>query len=124
MFLISVANILLHLFDYLHAQKPELEEVFLKSDNAACYHCSNLLGFLQQNNGAFPIHVRQYNFSEPQSGKDLCDSKTGSCRLHMLKFSNEGNDILSPHDMKSALESHGGVKGTQVCVVTVPPESE
>ncbi|KAK3095239.1 hypothetical protein FSP39_012015 [Pinctada imbricata] len=120
----SVANILLHLFDHLSVSKPELKEVFLKSDNAACYHCSNLLGFLQQNNSMFPIQVKQYNFSEPQSGKDLCDSKTGSCRLHMLKHTNEGNNILSPQDMKMALESHGGVKGTQASVVTVPNETE
>ena len=64
----SIANILLHLFDHLQTSKPELKEVFLKSDNAACYHCSNLLGFIHQNKSAFPIRELQYNFSDPQSG--------------------------------------------------------
>ncbi|CAC5425036.1 unnamed protein product [Mytilus coruscus] len=120
----SIANILVHLLHEFKSEKPLLEELFLKSDNAACYHCTNLISFIQQCNKDFPIKIKQYNFSEAQAGKDLCDSKTGSCRLHIFKYANEGHDILNSNDMKTALESHGGVKGTQTCIVSVNQEVE
>ncbi|CAG2244450.1 unnamed protein product [Mytilus edulis] len=120
----SVANIILHLLTNIKSTRPTLKEVFLKSDNAACYHCTNLLAFIQQNNGQFPIKVAEYNFSEAQSGKDLCDSKTGSCRMHIYKYANEGHDVLNPRSMKLALDSYGGVKGTQSCIVTVNADDE
>ena len=42
----SVANILTNLLVQLKESKPELEYAFLKSDNAACYHCTNLISFI------------------------------------------------------------------------------
>lgn len=103
---------------------PSLEEIYLKSDNAACYHCVNLLAFIRLNNSSFPIKVREYNFSEAQSGKDLCDSKTGSCRRHIFRYANEGHDVLNTADMKTALESYGGVKGTDASVIAIDQVAE
>jgi len=119
-----VANILLHLLHHLKDVKPEIEAVYLKSDNAACYHCTNILSFIQLNNRDFPIYAKEYNFSEAQTGKDICDSKTGSSRLHMYKFANEGHNVVSTSDMKKTLESYGGVRGTQVCIIYVDQEDE
>lgn len=120
----SVANILVHLLHTLKREKPFLDHLFLKSDNAACYHCTSLITFIQQNNANFPIRVAEYNFSEAQSGKDLCDSKTGCCRLHILKHADEGHDIMNCINMKTALESHGGVKGTKACIVSIDQQME
>ncbi|CAC5387358.1 unnamed protein product [Mytilus coruscus] len=61
--------------------------------------------FIQQNNSTFPIRIKEYNFSEAQSGKDLCDSKTGSSRLHIYRYANEGHNVLNAGDMKKALEA-------------------
>jgi hypothetical protein len=69
-----------------------------------------------------PLSIKQYNFSEAQSGKDLCDSRTGTCRLHMLNFVNEGNDITNAAQMKLALESHGGIRNTYISVVDLVEE--
>ena len=120
----SVANILTNLLVQLKESKPELEYAFLKSDNAACYHCTNLISFIQINNAKFPIHVLEYNFSEAQSGKDLCDSKTGSARLQVYKYANEGHNVINPRDLKTALDSHGGLKGLQVCVASIDQSLE
>ena len=97
---------------------------FLKSDNAACYHCTNLLSFIQINNNQFPIRILEFNFSEAQSGKDLCDSKTGSARLQAYKYANEGHNIINPKDLKTALDSHGGMKGLQVCIASIDQSLE
>ena len=65
----------------------------------------------------------EYNFCEMQSGKDLCDSRTGTCRMHILKHANEGNDIQNANQLKTALESHGGVKNTFITLVDVDVQS-
>lgn len=71
-----------------------------------------------------PLSIKEYNFSEAQSGKYLCDSRTGTCRLHMLNYVNEGNDILNAIQMKSALESHGGIRNTYISVVDLLAEPQ
>ncbi|CAC5398078.1 unnamed protein product [Mytilus coruscus] len=120
----SIANILLHLLEQLKCKNQSLEEIYLKSDNAACYHCVNLLSLIQLNNSTFPIRIKEYNFSEAQSEKDLCESKTGSSRLHIYRYANEGHNVLNAGDIKKAVESYGGVKGTNVCVVSIDQASD
>lgn len=120
----TVANVLIHLLQTLKNEKPFLDKLFLKSDNASSYHCTSLITFIQQNNKDLPIRIAEYNFSEAQAGKDLCDSKTGCSRLHIFKYADEGHDILNCTDIKTALESHGGVKGTRACIVSVDQQME
>ncbi|XP_062609789.1 uncharacterized protein LOC134271605 [Saccostrea cucullata] len=100
----SVAHIIMHLLPTLSEQFPNLQEIFLKTDNAGCHHCTPLISFVSQNYCHFPITIKEFNFSEAQSGKDLCDSKTGSCRMHVARYLDEGNDVLSASDLKRALE--------------------
>lgn len=85
------------------------------------YHLDN---FHSTNNKDLPIRIAEYNFSEAQAGKDLCDSKTGCSRLHIFKYADEGHDILNCTEIKTALESHGGVKGTRACIVSVDQQME
>lgn len=109
----------------LKKQNPMLTCAFLKSDNAGCYHCGSLLAFIQaQNLKGAPIQIKQNNFSEAQSGKDLCDSKTSHSKLHILRYADEGHDVTSPFDMKQALESYGGLRGTFTSVVSVDKHLE
>lgn len=120
----TVANVLIHLLQTLKNEKPFLDKLLLKSDNAACYHCTSLITFILQNNKDLPIRIAEYNFSEAQAGKDLCNSKTGCSRLHIFKYAYGGHDILNCTDIKTALESHGGVKGTRACIVSVDQQME
>ncbi|CAC5423772.1 unnamed protein product [Mytilus coruscus] len=121
----TVANILSDVMVALKKQNPMLTCAFLKSDNAGCYHCGSLLAFIQaQNLKGAPIQIKQYNFSEAQSGKDLCDSKTSHSKLHILRYADEGHDVTSPFDMKQALESYGGLRGTFTSVVSVDKHME
>ncbi|VDI78538.1 Hypothetical predicted protein, partial [Mytilus galloprovincialis] len=103
----SVAHILTDLLNQLSV-RTTVNEVFLKSDNAGCYHCAPLLSFIQHLNSYSPIKVLQYNFSEAQSGKDICDAKTAHCKMHMIRYSGEGHDIVTPQDMRAALHANGG----------------
>ena len=49
------------------------------------------------------VTIRRYDFSDPQSGKDICDRRIATMKSHMRRYLNEGNDINSASDMKRAL---------------------
>ncbi|CAG2188666.1 unnamed protein product [Mytilus edulis] len=111
-----VSQIFSSAFEILKSINPHLKHAYIRSDNAGCYHALPLMGYLWKFRNELSLDVKQYDFSEAQSGKDLCDSRTGTCRLHMLNYINEGNDITNGKQMKKALESHGGIKNMYISV--------
>ncbi|XP_071144033.1 uncharacterized protein [Mytilus edulis] len=119
-----VSQIFSSAFKILKSINPHLKHAYIRSDNAGCYHALPLMGYLWKFRNELSLDVKQYDFSEAQSGKDLCDSRTGTCRLHMLNYINEGNDITNGKQMKEALESHGGIKNTYISVVNVSCETQ
>ncbi|KAK3730136.1 hypothetical protein QZH41_015846, partial [Actinostola sp. cb2023] len=96
---------------------PNLKSAFLRSDNAGCYHTAFLLLSLPGLGKRGRIKILRYDFSDPQAGKDICDRRIATVKSHMRRYINEGNDILSDEDMKTAIESYGGVKGCYAAVV-------
>ncbi|KAI8490451.1 hypothetical protein Bbelb_317190 [Branchiostoma belcheri] len=100
----------------IKAENPTLCKVFLRSDNAGCYHCAPLLLSMPAISQKTGISVLRYDFSDPQAGKHICDRKIASMKTHIRRFVNERHDVVTAEDMKQALESHGGVKGCRVAV--------
>ncbi|KAK3737607.1 hypothetical protein QZH41_001578 [Actinostola sp. cb2023] len=120
----AVASIIEHLLKTIKKESPQMTKVYFRSDNAGCYHSGQLLlslSFIGQRTGITPV---RYDFSDPQSGKDICDRKTASMKAHMRRWVNEKHDVISAEDMKTALESHGGVKGSRVAVVQIDSSIE
>lgn len=70
------------------------------------------------------MKVLRYDFSEPLSGKDICDRKTAPMKAYIRRWVNEKHDVITAEDMKTALESHGGEKGVGAAVVEVDPTIE
>ncbi len=101
----SVATILEHLFQTIKQEKPELERVFLRSDNAGCYHNAPLFLSLPGIAKRSKIQISRYDFSEAQAGKDVCDRKIAPMKAHIRRYLNEGNDVTTGHEMKVALDS-------------------
>ena len=60
----------------------------------------------------------QYDFSEPQYGKDVCDRILCPMKSAIRRYCCEGNDVLSAKDMRTAL-SERPVRGTIACVCLV-----
>ena len=54
----------------------------------------------------------------------FCDRKTAPMKSHIIRWVNEKNDVLTALDMKTALESHGGLKGCRFAVVKIDPVAE
>jgi hypothetical protein len=44
------------------------------------------------------ITVARYDFSGPQSGKDICDRKIAPMKAHIRRFVNENHDVVSAED--------------------------
>lgn len=120
----SVASIIEHVLSMIKNQSPNITNAYLKSDNAGCYHNSQLLLELPDIGRRTGISVQRYDFSDPQSGKDICDRKISPMKGHIRRFVNEKNDVVSAEDMKQALESHGGVKGCKFVVAEVDMPSK
>ena len=114
----AVASICEHV---LHTMKerPQIKKVFLKSDNAGCYHKGAYLVSLRDIGVRVGIDIEWCDFSETQSGKGICDRKIASMKSHVRIYVNKKHDVVFAEDLKAALESSGGIKGCQVSVVEV-----
>ena len=60
--------------------------------------------------------IKQYDFSEPQSRKDVCDRKIAPMKAQITCYINEKHNMLSASDMKQVIETHGGVQEVRVTV--------
>ena len=101
-----------------------MNEAFLRSDNAGCYHCAFLLLSLPSLGQRIGVRIARYDFSEAQAGKDICDRRAAALKSHIRRYINEGNDVKTASDMKAAIDSHGGVKGCYSAVCKVDEMSQ
>ena len=97
---------------------PQTTQVSLRSDEAGCYHNNFLLAVVTDAGKRFGLTVTQYDFSEPQYGKDVCDRILCPMKSAIRRYYCEGNDVLSAKDMRTTL-SERPVRGTIACVCLV-----
>ena len=120
----SVASIVEHVLCVIKMEDPSITKFFLRSDNAGCYHNTELLFSLKAMGERHGVEFKRYDFSDPQSGKDVCDRRIASMKTHMLRWVNEGHDITAAEEMKIALESHEGVRGCRFAVVEIDKSTQ
>ena len=65
----------------------------LRSNNAGCYHCSALLSTINSTSRGSGIIVLLYDFSDPQSGKDLSSHANSAFHIMLLKIMESAKDI-------------------------------
>ena len=95
---------------------PDLSTVYMKQDNAGCYHSAfGMIAIYQiaKNHG---VKLARLDFSEPQCGKGACDRKAATIKSHINRYLHSGHDVETPDQMKYAIESSGGVPGVRVAV--------
>ncbi|XP_062579728.1 uncharacterized protein LOC134241721 [Saccostrea cucullata] len=114
----TVASIIEHLFSEIKSRHPTITSAYLRSDNAGCYHCGPLVASIPGISERTGIRVCRIDFSEAQSGKDICD-RTAPLKFHAKHYGNEGHNIANAVELKEALESYGGVQNTRVYVAEV-----
>ena len=57
------------------------------------------------------IEVIRYDFSDPQSGKDLCDRKIAPCKQPLRHYVAENHNLESAKDIKKGSEFPPGIAG-------------
>ena len=119
----TVALIIEHLLMHLKAKHPSLESVYFRSDEAGCYHNNLLVAEVRDIGERFGIIIKNYDFSKPQSGEDICHRILCPLKASIHKHCSEGHDILTASDMKEALKQHP-VSGTSASVNVVDKSRE
>lgn len=115
----TVVLIMEHVLRTLKEQHPEITSAYFRQDNAGCYHSSCSILSARVLSTRSGIQVRQIDFSDPQGGKGSCDRKAAQVKAHVKSYVNEGNSVTTPSELKTAIESRGGISGVRVAVVEV-----
>ena len=111
----AVASIVEDLLLHIKSENPKVRNVYLRSDEAGCYHNNLLIAALKDIGDRVGMQIKRYDFSEPQQGKDICDRIICPLKLAIRTYCNEGNDVLNALQMQTALKQHP-VKGTMSSV--------
>jgi hypothetical protein len=107
----AVASIIEDLLNKMKTDMPNIKNVRIRSDEAGCYHNSELIAAISDIGDRVGVSVKSYDFSEPQQGKDICDRIICPLKSSIRRYCEEGNDVLSAKDMHTALINRQ-VKGT------------
>ena len=113
----TVVLIMEHVLRSLKEQHPEITAAYFRQDNAGCYHSSCTILSARVLSTRSGVHVKQIDFSDPQGGKGSCDRKAAQVKAHVKSYVNEGNSVTTPNELKTAIESRGGIPGVRVAVV-------
>ncbi|XP_035678162.1 uncharacterized protein LOC118416978 [Branchiostoma floridae] len=100
----AVSAILSDVLMTLKHQHPEINKVYLRQDNAGCYHCGNTIAaaHLLAQTG---ISIERVDFSDPQGGKGPCDRKAATVKSNMRIYMNEGHDLTTASEMMQAMSA-------------------
>lgn len=112
----AVLAIVDDVFSQLKEIMPAINSVYLRPDNAGCYHCASTLLSVHQVANKHRINLERVDFSDPQGGKGCCDHKATTIKGHMRTYLNSGHDTESALQMITAIESSGGMAGVSVTV--------
>ena len=99
----AMASIIEYLLSFIKKERPSLERVFLRSDEAGCYHNHQLIAAVKGIGERHGVKVERYDFSEPQQGKDMCDRVLCPMKATIRRYCNEGHDIQTASDMREPL---------------------
>ena len=91
-----------------------LKEIFYKSDNAGCYKNKSLISVLYYFARKHGHQLKRIDYCEPNAGKDICDRKIAPIRRVVQNYIDSGNDVMTPVQLKQAIESNSSLQGCQV----------
>ena len=79
----TVLAILNDVFRRLKGIMPQLQSVYLRQDNAGCYHCSLSIVTARQVAEVNGLRLARMYFSDAQGGKGPCDRKAATIKSHI-----------------------------------------
>ena len=116
---IDTMNIAAHVTSEFSKDYPNVVKLFLKSDNAGCYHGKNILEPLYNLCKNSNIKLLRCDFNEPCKGKDQCDRESAGAKRVINSYLESGQDVMTADDVYEALHHGSGLRNSQVCVLEV-----
>ena len=121
----AVVSIMQDCLASLKKEIPELERTYYKQDNAGCYHNGYTIVSAKLAGDIAGVAVERNDFSDPQGGKGVCDRQAATINRDVGRHINEGHDVTTAVEMKTAIESspESCVKASYVSINTsvTPP---
>ena len=77
--------------------------MFLRSNEARCYHNNALIASLKDVGLRLGVQVKLYDYSEPAYGKDVCDRILCPMKSSIRCYCDEGHDINCAENMRTTL---------------------
>ncbi|CAC5360406.1 unnamed protein product [Mytilus coruscus] len=108
----ATSAVILDIVNELKEQDNSKDKVHLWSDNAGCYKSSDTIYALYCSKS-----VTSYDFCEAQSGKGACDRTAATLKSSIMRYINQGNDVLTATQMKEAIEKTSKKKAHYVVKV-------
>lgn len=100
-----VISILQHTISQLKKTMPNLNRVYLRSDNAGCYHGAATLLAVRPLYESTGVLVCRIDFSEPQAGKGPCDRSAATIKGTVRRHMNERHDCTNSTEFVTAASS-------------------
>ncbi|XP_063427080.1 uncharacterized protein LOC134710627 [Mytilus trossulus] len=79
---------------------PQMDGLHLWSDNAGCYKSTETISALFHSG-----EITSYNFCEAQDGKGACDRTAATLKSGIRRYLNQGHDVVTASQMKTAIET-------------------
>ena len=116
----TVLAILNDVFRRLKGVMPQLQSVYLRQDNAGCYHCSLSIVTARQVAEVNGLRLARMDFSGAQREKGPCDRKAATIKSHIAVYLNSGHDIETASQIMEAINSFDGVAGVHAMICSPP----
>jgi len=110
----AVVSIMQDVLRTLKQEYPEIKKAHFRQDNAGCYHASTTILACSDIAQSTGVEIARLDFSDPQGGKGAADRLAATCKAHIRRFINEGNDVTTAKQLEAALLSHGSIEGIRV----------
>ena len=102
---------------------PEVNSIYIRSNNAGCYHCAFSLLSVYHVACEHAIELKRFDFSDPKGGKGSCD-RNATIKSHLRTHPNSSHDIETASQMMTAIESSGAISGIRVTVSGPQPAAK
>ena len=89
----------------LKREMPELERAYYKQDNEGCYHSGYTIVSAKLAGDIAGVVVERNDVSDPQGGKGVCDRQAATIKGDVGRYVNEGHDVTTAVQLKTAIES-------------------
>ena len=88
-----------------------INNAFIRSDNAGCFHSAQTILSLPQISYETNIRIQRIDFCDPRGGKGPCDRYAPIIKSHVRRFLNEKHNVTTAAEFVEATFSNEGIRG-------------